>query len=74
MQAIQWLWHEAHSCCTTAEIVSQVSFMNVSSLNVSFCKSSHVVDTKHAGAMNRDRTFAGYVETEGDDHKDSRTF
>jgi hypothetical protein len=35
--------------------------VNVSSLDVSFCESSHVVDTKHAGAMNRDRTFVGYA-------------
>lgn len=35
--------------------------MNVSSLDVSFCEPSHVVDTKHAGAMDHDRTFAGYV-------------
>lgn len=33
--------------------------MDVSSLNVSFCEPSHVVDTKRAGAMDRDRIFAG---------------
>ena len=30
-------------------------------VNVSFCEPSHVVDTKHAGAMDHDRTFAGYA-------------
>jgi hypothetical protein len=55
------LWREARGCCKTGGIVSQVSFVNVSSLEVSSCELSHVVDTKHAGAMNRNRTFAGYA-------------
>jgi hypothetical protein len=55
------LWHEVRGCYKTRRIVSQVSFANVSSLDVSFCELSHVVDTKHASAMNRNRTFAGYA-------------